>query len=66
MPDGFDTAALGGGGVFDGLLSQNELDGVLLNWGNGTPPAGGLSAIPEPGTLALSAAGLLRRSRALG
>lgn len=69
LPDGFDTAALGGGGVFDGLLSQNELDGVLLNWGNGTPPAGGLSAIPEPGTLALialSAAGLLRRSRALG
>lgn len=69
LPDGFDTAALGGGGVFDGLLSQNELDGVLLNWGNGTPPAGGLSAIPEPGTLALialGAAGLLRRSRALG
>jgi hypothetical protein len=42
------------GGPFDDLISQNELDGVLLNWGSGTPP--NLAVILEPTTLVVLAA----------
>jgi len=45
LPSGFEAAALGGG-VFDGRISQDELDGVLLNWGRGA--AVDTAAIPEP------------------
>lgn len=50
-----------------GLISQNELDAVLLNWGDGNPPD--FAAIPEPATAAVLAlvAGLCRpRLRARG
>ncbi len=42
----------------DGLIDQGELDGVLLNWGSTTAPSFAGSAVPEPGTAALLAAGL--------
>ena len=58
----YSEAALGGGGPFDGLMSQNELDGVLLNWGDGTPPSA--TAVPEPGAAMIVAlGGLLGRGR---
>ena len=40
------AAGLPGGGPFDGLIGQNELDGVLLNFGTGVPQ--NLATAPEP------------------
>jgi len=35
------------------LIDQEELDGVLLNWGDTAGALGGAHAVPEPGTLLL-------------
>lgn len=52
-PAGFDPNAVPGSNPFDNLVSQNELDGVLLNWGTGTSPVA--TAIPELASFALLA-----------
>lgn len=62
LPAGFDPNDLPGGGSFDNLVSQNELDGVLLNWGNGTSPVA--TSIPELASFALLAfSGLVLAAR---
>ncbi|MEM7625707.1 MAG: PEP-CTERM sorting domain-containing protein, partial [Planctomycetota bacterium] len=50
---------------FDGIIGQNELNDVLLNFGNSSDPAA--NTIPEPTSLALLGIGGLaigRRRRA--
>jgi autotransporter-associated beta strand protein len=53
---------------YDGVVNVADLNKVLANWGKSGPPpvlapmpgaAGPCSAVPEPGTLALLAAGLI-------
>jgi hypothetical protein len=34
----------------DGSVNQDDLDGVLQNWGNGTPPVAATAVVPEPTT----------------
>ena len=43
----------------DGFVGVDDLNIVLVNWNNGTPPNGGTPSIPEPATLGLLGAGLL-------
>jgi hypothetical protein len=40
----------------DNFVGIDDLNEVLGNWNAGTPPAGASSAVPEPGTLACTAA----------
>ncbi len=48
----------------DGFVGVDDLNIVLVNWNNGTPPTGGTPTIPEPASVALLGIGglaLLRR-----
>ncbi len=38
----------------DGFVGQDDLNPVLADWGQGTPPIGGLTAVPEPQALLLA------------
>jgi PEP-CTERM motif len=56
---------LAGDPTGEGFVGVDDLNIVLVNWNNGTPP-GDSSNIPEPGTLAMTAIGLVclvRRKR---
>ena len=41
----------------DGFVGVDDLNIILVNWNNGTPPTGGTPAIPEPASLSLLAIG---------
>lgn len=54
LPEGFHEDALAGGGPFDGRIGQDELDTVLLNFGEGAATAtANLTAVPEPASVLL-------------
>ena len=65
LPAGLTNPAALPSGAFDGQIGQQELDGVLLNFGSGTGTiAANVAAVPEPGTLILvSLSGLALASR---
>ena len=50
----------------DGFVGVDDLNIVLVNWNNGTPPTGGTPSIPEPASVSLIALGslaLIKRRR---
>ena len=47
----------------DGFVGVDDLNIVLVNWNNGTPPTGQAPSIPEPASLALFSLGTLTFAR---